>query len=65
MSSLNKDSYFYWSNQPTQDIIDSLAPGAPYPLTVDSAGGLVDGNTRVYILEQRGVDVSGLPRTMQ
>lgn len=64
-SSRYKDGYDFWSLQSTADIVNSLAPGAPDPLTVNSDGGIVDGNTRIYILQQRGVDVSGLPRVTQ
>lgn len=44
--------------------VDSvLAPGAEEPLTVGPWGGVVQGNTRVYILTQRGFDVNSLPTT--
>ena len=47
----------------TRDIIKSLRPGSSKPLRVKSDGTIMDGNTRVYVLEKRGVDVNTLPRT--
>jgi hypothetical protein len=58
----NASSYNYWSKQPTPDIIDSLKPGSEEPLTVDSNGKVWQGNTRIKILQDRGVDVNSLPR---
>ena len=48
----------------TRDIIDSLKPGAKEPLTVKPDGRIVDGNTRIKVLEERGVDINNLPRTI-
>jgi hypothetical protein len=48
----------------TEEIKGSLKPGAKKPLTVYAEDGTIaDGNTRVKILEERGVDVNKLPRT--
>jgi hypothetical protein len=47
----------------TDDIIESLKPGSNEPLRVKSDGTIVDGNTRIKVLEERGVDVNNLPRT--
>jgi hypothetical protein len=55
-------SYAYWRGQSTQDIVDSLAPGQAEPLTVNSNGVIVQGNTRTLILQQRGYDINSLPR---
>jgi RHS repeat-associated protein len=57
------ESYSYWSTQPNDVIIDSLKPGSTEPLTVDSSGTVWNGNTRTYILQERGVDVNSIPRT--
>ena len=48
----------------TQDIIDSLRPGNgnEEALTVKPDGTITDGNTRVKVLRERGVDVDRLPR---
>ena len=58
------NGYRYWSGQSTEKIIQSLAPGAAEPLTVSAAGGIVDGNTRIFVLIERGIDVSNLPRVI-
>jgi len=47
----------------TDDIVRSLAPGSPEPLTVKPDGRVFDGNTRVKVLEERGYDIELLPRT--
>jgi RHS repeat-associated protein len=47
----------------TEDIIKSLQPGAKEPLTVKASGTVMDGNTRVKVLQERGVNVNELPRT--
>lgn len=64
-SGLYRESYAYWTGQPTQVIVNSLAPGQEEPLTVNSSGGVVQGNTRILILEQRGYDINSLPRVSQ
>ncbi len=48
----------------TQDITDSLKPGASEPLKVKPDGRIFDGNTRIKVLEERGVDINNLPRTI-
>ena len=53
----------YWERQSTDDILDSLRPGAERPLVVDEHGTVWDGNRRTFILRQRGHDVDSLPRT--
>ncbi|MBK6692021.1 MAG: PAAR domain-containing protein [Myxococcales bacterium] len=58
----SSQSYAYWQNQPTRDIVESLKPGRPDSLKVDDAGKVWDGNTRVKVLEERGYDVDSLPR---
>jgi hypothetical protein len=45
-----------------EDIVKSLKPGSAEPLKVKPDGRIFDGNTRVYILEERGYDVNSLPR---
>jgi len=48
----------------TEDLIDSLKPGAPEPLKVKPDGRIFDGNTRTKVLEERGIDINDLPRTI-
>jgi hypothetical protein len=52
------------NNLPTQNLIDSLAPSAENPLQVAPDGRIFDGNTRTFILQNRGVDINSLPRTL-
>jgi hypothetical protein len=51
----------YWERQSTQNIVDSLRPGERFPLIVGPDGAIMNGNTRVYVLQQRGYDVDTLP----
>lgn len=52
----------YWRKQPTADIVASLAPGQPEGLRVKADGRIMNGNTRIKVLEERGYDVDSLPR---
>jgi hypothetical protein len=42
--------------------VDSLRPGALQPLIVKPDGTVVQGNTRVKVLEERGYPINDLPR---
>ena len=53
----------YWERQSTEAIVASLQPDAENPLIVRADGTVFQGNTRVFILKQRGYDVDSLPRT--
>jgi RHS repeat-associated protein len=55
-------SYGYWSGQSNETIIGSLRPGQDEPLTVGVGGVVWQGNTRIMVLQDRGVDVNTLPR---
>ena len=61
----NHAGYDYWKRRSTDDILDSLLPGAGEPLRVRPDGTVVQGNTRVFILRQRGYEVDSLPRTIE
>jgi hypothetical protein len=52
----------YWRKQQTDDIVRSLAPGSREALRVKPDGRIMNGNTRIKALEERGFDVNGLPR---
>jgi hypothetical protein len=52
----------YWRSRSTDEIIDSLKPGSPEALRVKSDGTIMNGNTRVQALRERGYDVDSLPR---
>jgi RHS repeat-associated protein len=60
--STSKASRDYWSKQSTDDILDSLKPGAKQPLQVKPDGTIMDGNTRVRELMERGYPTDSLPR---
>ena len=46
----------------SEQIIDSLQPGQPGSLKVKSDGTVMDGNSRLRVLEERGIDTQSLPR---
>jgi hypothetical protein len=61
----NASGYDYWSKKSTEEIIESLKPGSSFgELTVKPSGTIMQGNTRTKILEERGVDVNTLERTV-
>lgn len=60
--SLIKSKLDNYGRLPTRDLIDSLTPGQPGSLKVRHDGTVVDGNHRIKILLDRGVDVDSLPR---
>ncbi|WP_170304256.1 RHS repeat-associated core domain-containing protein [Duganella radicis] len=55
-------NYLSWARESTPSIVESLKPGSPEPLRVGSDGRIWDGNTRITILQERGVNVNKLPR---
>lgn len=46
----------------TNELIDSLLPGNPHALKVTTEGTIMDGNHRIKVLLERGIDVDHLPR---
>lgn len=52
----------YWRRQSTDDIVQSLQPGNPEALKVEPDGRVMNGNIRVKVLEERGFEISSLPR---
>ncbi|WP_426107513.1 RHS repeat-associated core domain-containing protein [Massilia sp. TSP1-1-2] len=56
-------SYSSLKKESTEKIVSSLKPGAKEPLRVAADGKIFDGNTRVLVLQERGVNVNQLPRT--
>jgi hypothetical protein len=60
--SSNLSGFNFWSRKSTEEIVQSLAPGAKSPLMVYANGTVAQGNTRIMILQQRGFDVNSLPR---
>lgn len=61
-SGSNRYGTDHWRNESTDKIKDSLEPGAEEPLRVKPDGRVVDGNTRVRILQERGININKLPR---
>jgi RHS repeat-associated protein len=58
-----KNSLEFWRKQTTEKIIESLKPGTVESLIVKTDGTIINGNTRIKVLIERGVDVNSLPRT--
>ena len=52
----------YWRSRPTAEILDTLVPGRVEALRVKPDWRVMNGNTRLKVLIERGVDVDGLPR---
>jgi hypothetical protein len=52
----------YWRKQLTDIIVRSLLPGGRDALQVKPDGRIMNGNTRIKVLEERGFDVNSLPR---
>ena len=63
-SGSSRFSLDHWRKQPTPDIVASLAPGQVESLRVKPDGRVMNGNTRIKVLEERGFDVNSLPREM-
>ena len=59
---LARRSLEYHRQRSTEDIVDSLRPGAGEPLIVKPDGSIVQGNTRIKVLEERGYPIDQLPR---
>jgi hypothetical protein len=57
-----KRSLEYWKGQSTDRIVESLKPGQKDSLSVKPDGTIVQGNTRIKVLQERGYDVNSLPR---
>jgi hypothetical protein len=61
-SSLSEAKLNRFRKSQTQDLIDSLKPGQPESLKARPDGTMINGNHRVKVLRERGVDVDALPR---
>ncbi len=59
-----KSSLRHWRTKPTDHIIESLKPTSADPLLVRPNGDVANGNTRLKVLEERGVNVNTLPRLL-
>ena len=61
-SSLSPSTLQGLGKKSTPELIDSLRPGQPEALRVRPDGTMMNGNHRIKILRERGVDVDALPR---
>ena len=52
----------YHRTRTTEEIVESLRPGADESLKVEPDGRIFQGNTRIKVLEERGFPVNDLPR---
>ena len=60
---VNKESVLqYWRTKPTTEIVESLKPGGREALRVKPDGTIMNGNNRIQVLRERGIDVDNLPR---
>src|SRR6266566_2798068 len=59
-----RQSLEYFRTRPTEEIVESLAkiPGREEYLIVKPDGRVVQGNTRIKVLQERGYPVEDLPR---
>ena len=57
-----RKSLEFHRDRSTQEIVDSLRPGALSPLIVKPDGTILQGNTRIKVLEERGYPIDDLPR---
>jgi hypothetical protein len=57
-------SLAFWQTRSTHEIVDSLQPGRREALRVKPDGRVMNGNTRVKVLTEKGFDVDSLPREM-
>ena len=62
INSSNLVNYQNLSKESTDTIIASLKPGSKEALIVKPNGLIMNGNTRIRILQERGVEVDSLPR---
>ena len=59
---LSRFSLICWRKQETAKIIESLSPDRIESLRVKPDGRIMNGNTRIKVLEERGVEFNNLPR---
>jgi hypothetical protein len=57
-----KLSLAHWRSRPTAEILDSLLPGRTEALRVKPDGRVMNGNTRLKVLTEPGIDIDELPR---
>lgn len=56
-----RHSLQFWRKHTTREIVESLKPGGPESLKVKADGTVMQGNTRIKVLQERGYDVDMLP----
>ncbi|HVS72463.1 MAG TPA: hypothetical protein VHQ47_14505 [Phycisphaerae bacterium] len=60
-STLRKSSLAFWRRKSTEEILKSLAPANAEGLKVKPNGIIMDGNTRIKVLEERRFPIDTLP----
>jgi RHS repeat-associated protein len=60
--SLSRSSLDFWGRQSTDRIVNSLRPGLQEGLRVKPDGLIMNGNTRIRVLLDRGFPINTLPR---
>ena len=63
-NAIARRSLEYHRSRTTEDIIESLRPGAAESLRVKPDGRIFQGNTRIKVLEERGYPINDLPREL-
>ncbi len=53
-----RGTYEFWNQKTNQEIIESFQD---FPLYVKEDGRIMNGNTRLFILQERGLDLNSLP----
>jgi hypothetical protein len=61
-TSISRFALEYWRKQATDDIVKSLQPGNPEALKIKRDRRIMNGNTCIKVLEERGFDINSLPR---
>ena len=57
-------SFEYHRTRTTEEIVESLLPGADESLKVKPDARIFQGDTRIKVLEERGYPVNDLPRDL-
>ena len=56
----NASCLSYWQAQSSYVILTSLKPGREEPLVADSSGKILQGNTRVFVLQEGYFDIQAI-----
>ena len=59
---LDQNTLQYFRGKSTEELLEALKPGSREALRVKPDGTIMNGNHRIQVLRERGVDVDSLPR---